>query len=78
MILILQCINIEAVLIIKFEVENHIHHYLRYIHKNNEMESNMEQKVNKRLNSIAWLRFIAIIMIVYDHLVGFRKPDYIV
>lgn len=39
MILILQCINIEAVLIIKFEVENHIHHYLRYIHKNNEMES---------------------------------------
>ena len=38
----------------------------------------MEQKVNKRLNSIAWLRFIAIIMIVYDHLVGFRKPDYIV
>lgn len=65
-------------MIIKFEVENHIHHYLRYIHKNNEMESNMEQKVNKRLNSIAWLRFIAIIMIVYDHLVGFRKPDYIV
>lgn len=76
--MILQCINFEAVLIIKFEVENHIHHYLRYIHKNNEMESNMEQKVNKRLNSIAWLRFIAIIMIVYDHLVGFRKPDYIV
>lgn len=76
--MILQCVNIEAGLIIKFEVENHIHHYLCYIHKNNEMESNMEQKVNKRLNSIAWLRFIAIIMIVYDHLVGFRKPDYIV
>lgn len=76
--MILQCVNIEAGLIIKFEVENHIHHYLCYIHKNNEMESDMEQKVNKRLNSIAWLRFIAIIMIVYDHLVGFRKPDYIV
>ena len=43
MILIMQCINIEAVLIIKFEVENHIHHYLRYIHKNNEMETSYEK-----------------------------------
>lgn len=32
----------------------------------------------KRYNSLAWLRVIATIMIVYDHLAGMRNPEWVV
>ena len=32
----------------------------------------------KKINAISWLRFIAVIMIVYDHLVAMRNPNWIV
>ena len=39
----------------------------------------MEQEIRKeKFNSIAWLRLLAIMMIVYDHLIAMRNPDWMI